>query len=203
MPNTNRAPELERAPDPAEILAAHQAGLTVVAYRALQKQEPRRLTKSGSVSKTGVGKQNRPICPSPVEQFVSDVVELVLPWSVLLTDNNRQHWVGTRMMTTKAYKAAKARAVESIKQQMTDADWRDLVGPEWWPLYRTQPVAITVTLIEPNRSAKRDLLNYQKLICDAMSGVVYADDSLIDDAHFTRGMPDIDRPRAEITVRPL
>jgi Holliday junction resolvase RusA-like endonuclease len=202
LSNTNRAPALDPDPTAEELLAAKAAGKTLVAYRAMQKQEPGRRTRPDPVNKTRGGEQ-KPRFNLPLdEERVVAPVSIVLPWSTLLTDNNRQHWVGTRMMTTKEYKLAKQRAVEAIKAQIEASNWPDLLGHEWQPLFTT-PIAIKVALIEPNRSAKRDLLNYQKLICDAMSGVVYSDDSQIDDAHFMRGTPNIDRPRAEITVTPL
>lgn len=187
---------LDPMPDAQELLAAKQAGKTLVEWRAMREPSRSREQKRRDEQKPRFN-------PTPDESLVAGPVNIVLPWSTLLGDNHRQTWVGTRMMTTKAYKLAKAKAVEAIETQL-EAQlpvWRDQVIIQLPAL--EGPVAITVTLFEPNRSAKRDLLNYQKLICDAMSGVVYADDSLIDDAHFVRGTPDIDRPRAEITIRPL
>jgi hypothetical protein len=196
MPNNRAAVALDPMPPAEEILAAKAAGMTLIEWRARN-------------SGTGAQKRPRPVAspvslgtlpfdePRPIEGVV-----IVLPWSSLVTDNNRQAWVGTRMMTTKEYKLAKQRAVDAIETQIGDTLPSDLLAAGWQPLFAS-PVAITVMLFEPNRSAKRDLLNYQKLICDAMTGIVYADDSLIDDAHFTRGAPDIDRPRAEITVTPI
>jgi hypothetical protein len=42
MTDAKRAPELVPAPDPADLLAAHQAGLTLVQYRAPRRKSGRR-----------------------------------------------------------------------------------------------------------------------------------------------------------------
>jgi Holliday junction resolvase RusA-like endonuclease len=119
-------------------------------------------------------------------------VKIVLPWSSLLADNRKYASNDDSVWTTKEYRAAKAKAVESITQQLPDG---------WTPI--AVPVAFRLVFIEPNRQRRRDILNYQKLVCDALKGLVYVDDSLIDDHHWTRGIPDIDRPRAEITVQAI
>lgn len=112
-------------------------------------------------------------------------VSITLPWSTLHTGNS------IYAIKSKEYQAAKGRAREAIAEQIAGYSPIDI------------PVRVECTIIEPNRHRGRDILNYQKLIADAMSGLVYQDDKLIDDAHFMRGEPDVDRPRVEITVTPV
>ena len=186
MPN-RPAVALDAAPSAEELLAAKAAGLTLVQYRAVRGAQA-----------VGVPVKMR-TDPSFAEMVASNrrfaaltgrrPVSLALPWSSLLPDNRKYASNTGVVWTTKEYRAAKAKAVDAI---------RDQLPPDWSPI--AVPVAFRLVLIEPNRHRRRDLLNYQKLICDALKGLVYADDSLIDDHHWTRGTPDIDRPRAEITV---
>lgn len=49
---------------------------------------------------------------------------------------------------------------------------------------------------------RRDLDNQNKLILDALTGIVYEDDSQIAELHLIRGY-DKARPRIELTVEPL
>jgi crossover junction endodeoxyribonuclease RusA len=49
---------------------------------------------------------------------------------------------------------------------------------------------------------KRDLDNQNKIILDALTGIVYEDDSQIDELHLVRHL-DTERPRVEITAVPL
>ena len=123
--------------------------------------------------------------PARFRVIYSDTVYLTLPWSALQTGNR---FFG---LASKAYRAAKAKAVAQIESQL----------PAITPVFPDGAVRIVVTLYMPNEH-RRDVLNYAKLICDAMSSRVYRDDSQIHDAHFLR-MVDVDRPRADITIQPL
>lgn len=49
---------------------------------------------------------------------------------------------------------------------------------------------------------RRDLANHEKLILDALIGIVYEDDSQIDELSLFR-RHDAERPRVEVTVVPL
>lgn len=49
---------------------------------------------------------------------------------------------------------------------------------------------------------RRDLDNQNKLILDALTGIVYEDDSQICDLRLIRGY-DKSRPRIELSVKPL
>jgi Holliday junction resolvase RusA-like endonuclease len=61
-----------------------------------------------------------------------------------------------------------------------------------------EPLSITVRFyFKDNR--RRDVDNFKKLIFDALTGVVYADDSLIVAEHTYKAV-DREKPRVEITV---
>lgn len=115
-------------------------------------------------------------------------VSLVLPWSTLHSINGMFTIVG------KEYQGAKLRARGKISEQLGDIH----LGA-WQPM--TCRVGVDVVLVCPDRRP-RDLDNYEKLIYDALKGLVYRDDSLIDDKRMRRDY-DVDRPRAEITVTPI
>ncbi len=106
---------------------------------------------------------------------------ITLPWSALQTGNR---FFG---LASKAYRFAKEKAVRLIGEQVQ--------YPR--PAFLT-PVELTVTLYMPNEQ-RRDILNYAKLIADALTGIAYRDDSLIHAAHFVRCI-DVDHPRAVISV---
>jgi Holliday junction resolvase RusA-like endonuclease len=120
---------------------------------------------------------------------------LSLPWSTLVPDNERTQPVirGGKpfMVLTGPYKAAKKKARGILCEQC--GGLAPLEG-------RIQVVA---TLFEPNRSSRRDVSNYEKLVHDALTGLAYVDDSQIDDLRWRRGQTCIDRPRLEISVTEL
>lgn len=136
--------------------------------------------------------------PSPPPKITGRCT-LTLPWSCLCSENDRLRPVYVtagertklRQTLTPEYKAAKARARTLI------ADSLALMGN---PSPLNVPVRLHATLYEPDRRVWRDVANYEKLVHDALNGLVYTDDRLIDDVRWTRGPVDIDRPRLEITV---
>jgi Holliday junction resolvase RusA-like endonuclease len=109
---------------------------------------------------------------------------IALPWSALQTGNR---FFG---LTSKAYRAAKEKAVGLVAEQ---------VGLTR-PVFLT-PVRLTVTLYMPNEQ-RRDVLNYAKLIADALTGYAYRDDSQVHEATFVR-LVDVDAPRAVVAVAPM
>lgn len=111
---------------------------------------------------------------------------ITLPWSVLVPDNRRHGLLRGRILLTSEYRNALAAA-----SALTSFQWKA-------PALKGS-VAVTVTLYEPDKR-RRDLGNYTKLLADAMTRVVYVDDSQIDDLRLVRGGLDRAKPRAEITV---
>jgi Holliday junction resolvase RusA-like endonuclease len=120
---------------------------------------------------------------------------VVLPWRCLVPDNRKYAPAKDKqgravMILTPEYRAAKKKGARLVAEQLKSAP----------PL--SVPVTIVAMLIEPNRSVRRDLANYTKLVHDILSGLAYGDDSQIDDLHWIRDSVDIDQPRLELMVRP-
>ncbi len=65
------------------------------------------------------------------------------------------------------------------------------------PSFPTGPVKLTATVYRPRRQG--DLDNFAKALCDALAGLVYADDSQIVESHWYL-LLDRQNPRVEVTV---
>jgi crossover junction endodeoxyribonuclease RusA len=65
----------------------------------------------------------------------------------------------------------------------------------------TERLSVSIALFFKTKT-KRDLDNFNKLILDALTGIVYEDDNQIDDLHIVRHH-DPQQPRIVITVSPL
>lgn len=120
---------------------------------------------------------------------------LCLPWSHLLADNRKYAPALTKqrkatMILTADYRTAKRRAVNTLTVQMGGA-----------PPFKG-PVEVVARLWEPDRQRRRDLTNLAKLVQDAMNGIAYTDDSMIDDVRWIRAGVDVDRPRLDLTITP-
>jgi Holliday junction resolvase RusA-like endonuclease len=63
------------------------------------------------------------------------------------------------------------------------------------------PVSLQLNFYFPDYK-KRDVLNYTKSLCDALSGLVYKDDSLIETANIQKFV-DKKNPRVEIKVEEI
>lgn len=118
---------------------------------------------------------------------------LVIPWADVCPDN-RKHAMGRnrRIVLSHEYSTAKLRAHYGAMAQARGARW----------LCTADRVAVQFILHEPDFRAdrQRDVSNYAKMLCDALSTVVWDDDSQIDDARYTRGTTDPARPRVEVRV---
>jgi Holliday junction resolvase RusA-like endonuclease len=114
---------------------------------------------------------------------------ITLPWAVLLGDNARHGLMNGRILLTSKYRTA-LRAAST------------LAAAQWKAAPLKGPVALTVTLYEPDKR-RRDVLNYGKIIGDALSMIVILDDSQIDHATMIRGGIDRYNPRAVIEISPL
>ena len=111
---------------------------------------------------------------------------IVLPWAVLCRDNARHGLMNGRILLTREYREALEAASMVAKSQ-----WR--MAPI------EGRVALGVTLFFPDKR-RRDIGNYTKMLNDALSQVVYVDDSQIDELLVQRGPIDKANPRAEIHV---
>lgn len=118
--------------------------------------------------------------------FDMPAAPLILPWSMLVPDNHRLMWVYGQARLTADYRAAK----RDIQQR----------AALWWKQAPTEAdVFVWLKLWFPDRR-KRDPGNYRKLVTDALTGIVYADDSQASDERQTRVGYDKEHPRAEVWV---
>lgn len=130
---------------------------------------------------------------------LTKTVRLVLPWSCLVPDNAK-YAAGLRaggafILLSSEYRTAKNRAVEKVEEQM-----RALGAVRFPP---KMPLQIEARMYEPNRHKRRDVSNYAKLVHDALTGIVYADDSQLDRVVWIRAGVDVDAPRLELAIGAL
>lgn len=116
-------------------------------------------------------------------------IRLRLPWSLLVSDNEKYGVINGRMLITSRYRQAKATIA---------ARARDLIG-EVEPA--RHPVALEALVWVPD-NRPHDVPNFGKCVHDALEGVVYVKDSWLHGAHWKRAGVDVDSPRAEITITP-
>jgi hypothetical protein len=120
---------------------------------------------------------------------------LTLPWSHLVSDN-RKYAPALRggkpaMILTVGYRAAKRLAAIVARTA-----WGDGVP------YADGLLELTARVYFPNDYRRRDAHNFQKCAHDALSGIVYADDSQLVPRWIPAGV-DVDAPRAEMTFHPF
>ncbi len=124
--------------------------------------------------------------PKPPALTLIPASPLVIPWASLCADNHRLMWVYGQARLSSEYRRGKQQVAERATL--------------WWRQPpTTEDVALVARLYFPDRR-KRDAGNYRKLLTDALTGIVYADDSqVIDERCLRAGFDKID-PRAEITI---
>lgn len=69
------------------------------------------------------------------------------------------------------------------------------VRPKWWPLSRRYALAVRVYM--PSREHEGDFDNYEKLVADALQGILWADDRQIDFGICAKAV-DAEDPRTEV-----
>jgi Holliday junction resolvase RusA-like endonuclease len=118
---------------------------------------------------------------------------IVIPWKFLAQCNHRLMPVirgnKARLITAAGYREAKERAEWHIKKH-----WKGQ------PL--TVPVQLEARCYFPDRR-KRDAGNLSKMVLDAMSGIVFDDDSQVEDERWIKAGYDKRDPRIEVSVLPL
>lgn len=115
-------------------------------------------------------------------------ISYALPFSVLVPDNQRHGLFRGRILLTSKYRNAKAQAHTILLTQR--------VGQ---PMLEGLSLGFSATLYPPDKR-RRDVVNYAKMVQDALTGIAYADDSQLDDVRWTRGTVDKANPRVEIFV---
>jgi Holliday junction resolvase RusA-like endonuclease len=154
----------------------------LLALKAERDTRAANRASGGGVAETSGSFRQTSVLPRPR----LEIVRIRLPWSTLVSDNQRSgatSWLG------KEYRAAVARARIEVQKQLN-------AGPI------DVRVRVEGRLWEPNRQ-RRDIANYEKLALDALKKLVYADDDLVDEIEWTRAGVDVDAPRLELTVIPL
>lgn len=133
----------------------------------------------------------------PIRATIAWPVRLTLPWSYLVSDNDkfRAKLITVKgepkaiMVITREYAAATEKIANVARAKIDTAEPHN------------GPCAIAVKVWMPDERP-HDQVNFAKLIHDALEGVVYQNDRWIHDAHWIRAGVDVDAPRAEITVTP-
>src|SRR5690606_14474280 len=106
------------------------------------------------------------------EGVVSEPVRLTLPWSVLVPVNRRTNPAGWGKMRGRQFLTREYRDAQRTAELLVQSQVRGK-RPRF-----TAPVAMTLRFYEPDRR-RRDPSNLLKLVEDALTGVVYDDDSRI------------------------
>lgn len=114
---------------------------------------------------------------------------LTLPWDVLCRDNAKYTVSRGKIVLSSEYRTAKAAAHLRAKAQVRAS--QRLTGR----------LAMVATFREPDRRRTRDVTNYAKMLCDALTGAAWEDDGQLDDARYIRGPVDRANPRVEVEVR--
>lgn len=118
---------------------------------------------------------------------------IVIPWKFLAQANHRLLPVvrggKAKLITAPGYRAAKEMAEWHIKKH-------------WKGQPVTIPLALHARCYFPDR-IRRDAVNLSKMVDDAMSGIVFKDDSQIHKETWERTGIDRENPRVEITLEPM
>ena len=118
-------------------------------------------------------------------------VRLTLPWSYLISDNRRHGVLNGRILLTEDYRRAKGLVRDLAKDALGQ------VEPAAFPLQLDAQVWV------PDKIRAHDCMNFAKCCHDALETIVYANDKWLYLATWRRAGTDVDRPRAELVIRPL
>lgn len=122
-----------------------------------------------------------PLAPDPLP-----AAPLILPWACVVSDNDRFIVVYGENRLSPKYRTAK----QQIAQRAV-LYWRraQMIGD----------VHLLARFYFPD-ARKRDAGNYRKALTDALTGIVYTDDSQLAGEHYLKGAIDRERPRVEVTI---
>lgn len=113
-----------------------------------------------------------------------------IPWSALVSDNDKYTVAHGKLVLTDPYRAAK----KAIGNAGADAmgGFPHLDGP----------LSLTARVWMPD-NRPHDLTNFCKVVHDGLEKVVYRADSQLYDVRWIRAGVDVDAPRCELTISPL
>lgn len=112
---------------------------------------------------------------------------VVVPFDALMGDNHRLIPARGRLIANSQYRDAKDALRTRLQAHRPRVKLHD------------GTVALTCTFHWPDRR-KRDVTNYGKMLCDALTGIAYHDDVQIVDARYRFGGFDRANPRVEILI---
>lgn len=149
-------------------------------------------TPACAVNKADVANRNREQIQHR-EQIVWPV-QLTLPWSTLVSDNEKHRPMLRGSQAIMVIKRPYAEAEKRIRGLATSK--LGSAAPA------NHPVQIAAKVWVPD-DRPHDQVNFAKLVHDSLEGVVYNNDRWIYRAVWERAGVDVDQPRAEITITPL
>jgi len=117
-------------------------------------------------------------------------IKISIPWKHLVSKNNKTILLkGRRPALTKEYREGKE---ESHRIALEQYDGKPIEGS----------VNIVFRFFPPDKR-RRDIFNYQEMLCDGIEGVVYVNDVQIDDGRVLRRKVSKTNPRVDITIREI
>jgi Holliday junction resolvase RusA-like endonuclease len=129
--------------------------------------------------------------PTPRHKAIAWPVRIRLPWSLLVSDNERNKVrFGERQLSSQRYRDAKKMIAARVREQLGDVEAAAI------------PLALEARVWLPD-NRKHDTCNFAKAVHDALKGVVFVDDEWLYDTRWRRAGVDVDQPRAEITIIPI
>lgn len=137
--------------------------------------------------------ESLPPQPNPEDGTAAIVwpVTVMVPWSLLVSDNEKYGVANGRMILRQTYREAK----RDIRRRA-----RESVGGGAIPA--RVPVRLVAAVYVPDRRI-HDVVNFAKCTHDALEQAVYESDRWLEDARWFKAGVDVDAPRAEITITPI
>lgn len=115
---------------------------------------------------------------------------LTVPWSALVSDDERFGVIDGRMILQKRYREAR----EKIRQLASRAiDGAALAA---------EPLSLTVYVWVPDNRI-HDITNFCKIVHDGLEKGAIENDRWLHDVHWIRAGVDVDHPRAELTLHSI
>lgn len=129
--------------------------------------------------------------PTPRHKAIAWPVRIRLPWSLLVSDNERNKVrFDDKQLSSARYRQAKAAIAARVREQLGDVEAAAI------------PLALDARVWLPDNRV-HDVCNFSKALHDALKGVVFTDDQWLYDTRWRRAGVDVDAPRAEITIQPM
>jgi Holliday junction resolvase RusA-like endonuclease len=133
----------------------------------------------------------------PARPSVSDLpaiqwpVRLTLPWSSLVSDNERYGVINGKLLLTSAYRRGKGLVRDLARETLGEIALADY------------PLSLEARVWVPDEFHAHDVCNFAKAVHDALQGVLITNDRWLWDTRWIHAGADIDAPRAEVTITPL